>query len=90
MEPFRDFGLTAVSIQSVGSTDHVPFDAAGLPGFQFIQDRIAGHGRAHQPRLLRHAPGRGPDEERRGRGLLRLAGGHGRRAHPAQAAEIEQ
>jgi carboxypeptidase Q len=42
MEPFRDFGLTAISIQSVGSTDHVPFDAAGLPGFQFIQDRIAG------------------------------------------------
>jgi hypothetical protein len=42
MEPFRDFGLTAISIQSVGSTDHVSFDAAGLPGFQFIQDRIAG------------------------------------------------
>jgi hypothetical protein len=42
MEPFRDFGLTAISIQSVGSTDHVAFDAAGLPGFQFIQDRIAG------------------------------------------------
>jgi len=42
MEPFRDIGLTAISIQSVGSTDHVAFDAAGLPGFQFIQDRIAG------------------------------------------------
>lgn len=42
MEPFRDFGLTAISIQSVGSTDHVAFDNAGLPGFQFIQDRIAG------------------------------------------------
>lgn len=42
MEPFRDFGMTAVSIQSVGSTDHVPFNSAGLPGFQFIQDRIAG------------------------------------------------
>lgn len=42
MEPFRDFGLTALSIQSVGSTDHVPFDRAGLPAFQFIQDRIAG------------------------------------------------
>ena len=42
MEPFRDFGLTTVSIQSVGSTDHVSFDAAGLPGFQFIQDRIGG------------------------------------------------
>jgi hypothetical protein len=42
MEPFHDFGMTALSIQSVGSTDHVPFDAAGLPGFQFIQDRIGG------------------------------------------------
>ena len=42
MEPFRDFGFTAISIQSVGSTDHVSFDEAGLPGFQFIQDRIAG------------------------------------------------
>ncbi len=40
--PFRDFGLTTLSIQSVGSTDHVSFDEAGLPGFQFIQDRIAG------------------------------------------------
>jgi carboxypeptidase Q len=42
MEPFKDFGFTALSIQSVGSTDHVSFDAAGLPGFQFIQDRIGG------------------------------------------------
>jgi carboxypeptidase Q len=42
MEPFQDFGFTALSIQSVGSTDHVSFDAAGLPGFQFIQDRIGG------------------------------------------------
>jgi len=42
MEPFRDFGMTALSIQSVGSTDHVSFDEAGLPGFQFIQDRLGG------------------------------------------------
>ncbi len=42
MEPFKDFGFTALSIQSVGSTDHVSFDEAGLPGFQFIQDRIGG------------------------------------------------
>jgi len=40
MEPFRDMGCTAVSNQSVGSTDHVSFDRVGLPGFQFIQDRI--------------------------------------------------
>ncbi|MDD8027479.1 MAG: M28 family peptidase [Acidobacteriota bacterium] len=44
MEPFRDMGCWAVSNQSVGSTDHVSFDRAGLPGFQFIQDRIPGTG----------------------------------------------
>ena len=44
MAPFADFGMTVVSNQSVGSTDHVPFDNAGLPGFQFIQDRIPGTG----------------------------------------------
>ncbi len=42
MEPLRDLGFDTISIQSVGSTDHVPFDNAGLPGFQFIQDRIPG------------------------------------------------
>jgi carboxypeptidase Q len=42
MAPFHDMGCTAVSNQSVGSTDHVSFDRAGLPGFQFIQDRIPG------------------------------------------------
>jgi Zn-dependent M28 family amino/carboxypeptidase len=44
MEPFRDFGFETLSIKSVCCTDHIPFDAAGLPGFQFIQDRIAGTG----------------------------------------------
>ncbi len=42
MEPLKDLGFTAISIQSVGSTDHVSFNAVGLPGFQFIQDRIPG------------------------------------------------
>jgi len=42
--PFRDMGCWAISNQSVGSTDHVSFDRAGLPGFQFIQDRIPGTG----------------------------------------------
>jgi hypothetical protein len=42
MEPLHDLGFTAISIQSVGSTDHVSFDRVGLPGFQFIQDRIPG------------------------------------------------
>ena len=44
MEPFRDFGMTTVSNQGVGSTDHVSFDEVGLPGFQFLQDRVPGTG----------------------------------------------
>jgi hypothetical protein len=44
MEPFRDMGMTAVSNQSVGSTDHIAFDEVGLPGIQFLQDRTPGTG----------------------------------------------
>ncbi len=44
MEPFRDMGMTVVSNQSVGSTDHVAFDEVGLPGFQFLQDHVPGTG----------------------------------------------
>ncbi|MEA3246417.1 MAG: M20/M25/M40 family metallo-hydrolase [Gemmatimonadota bacterium] len=44
MEPFRDFGMNMVSNQSLGSTDHVAFDEAGLPGIQFLQDHIPGGG----------------------------------------------
>jgi hypothetical protein len=44
MEPFHDFGMTTLSIRSVGSTDHVPFDNVGLPAFQFIQDPAGGTG----------------------------------------------
>ena len=43
-EPFHDLGMTTVSILGVGSTDHVAFDRAGLPGFQFLQDRVGGTG----------------------------------------------
>jgi len=44
MEPFHDLGMTTISARGVGSTDHVPFDNAGLPGFQFLQDRVGGTG----------------------------------------------
>jgi len=42
MQPFKDLGMTMVSNQSLGSTDHVAFDDVGLPGFQFLQDRTPG------------------------------------------------
>jgi hypothetical protein len=44
MEPFHDMGMTTVSLQGVGSTDHVPFDNIGLPAFQFLQARVGGTG----------------------------------------------
>lgn len=38
--PFHDLRAKTVTLQKFGSTDHVSFDAIGLPGFQFIQDRL--------------------------------------------------
>jgi carboxypeptidase Q len=40
LEPFHDLGATTVSIRNTGGTDHLSFDAVGLPGFQFIQDPL--------------------------------------------------
>jgi Zn-dependent M28 family amino/carboxypeptidase len=40
LAPFRDMGVTAVSIRNTGGTDHLSFAAVGLPGFQFIQDPL--------------------------------------------------
>jgi carboxypeptidase Q len=40
MEPFRNLGMTTLTIRNTGSTDHVPFDDVGLPGFQFVQDPL--------------------------------------------------
>ncbi|MDQ1347432.1 MAG: hypothetical protein QG573_803 [Acidobacteriota bacterium] len=38
IEPLKDLGVTTVTMENTGSTDHVSFDGVGLPGFQFIQD----------------------------------------------------
>ena len=40
MEPFRSLGMTTLTIRNTGGTDHLSFDAVGLPGFQFIQDEV--------------------------------------------------
>jgi len=47
MAPFRNLGMTTITIRSTGSTDHVAFDAVGVPGFQFIQDQIEYGSRTH-------------------------------------------
>jgi hypothetical protein len=40
LAPFRDLGVTTISIRNTGGTDHLSFNAVGLPGFQFIQDPL--------------------------------------------------
>jgi len=40
LQPFHDLGADTVTLRDTGSTDHVSFDRAGLPGFQFIQDEL--------------------------------------------------
>lgn len=40
LAPFRDLRANTVSIQNSWATDHLSFDEVGLPGFQFIQDRL--------------------------------------------------
>ncbi len=47
LAPFHDLGATTVTMRNTGSTDHVPFDEVGLPGFQFIQDNVEYTARTH-------------------------------------------
>lgn len=49
--PFSDMGARTLSIRNTGGTDHLPFDAVGLPGFQFIQDQIEYSSRTHHSNM---------------------------------------
>ena len=40
LKPFADMDCSTISIRNTGGTDHLSFYRVGLPGFQFIQDRI--------------------------------------------------
>ena len=40
LSAFKDMGVETVTIRSTGGTDHLSFDAVGIPGFQFIQDPL--------------------------------------------------
>lgn len=47
LEPFKDLGASTVTISNTGGTDHLSFDAVGIPGFQFIQDPMDYGSRTH-------------------------------------------
>lgn len=45
--PFKDLGVVGVWDRNTGGTDHLSFDAAGVPGFNFVQDPIEYSFRTH-------------------------------------------
>ena len=51
MAPFRDLGVDTITYRNTGGTDHLSFDAVGIPGFQFIQDPIEYETRTHHSNM---------------------------------------
>jgi hypothetical protein len=51
MTPLADLGVTAVGPRSVTSTDHLSFDAVGVPAFQFMVDRLEYNSRTHHSNM---------------------------------------
>jgi hypothetical protein len=49
--PFKDEGANTITLKTTGGTDHLSFDAVGLPGFQFIQDPLDYGSRTHHSSL---------------------------------------
>lgn len=47
LKPFNDLDAKTLTMANTGGTDHLSFDAIGLPGFQFIQDVIEYDSRTH-------------------------------------------
>ena len=85
--PLKDLGVTTITNRNTGGTDHLSFDAVGIPGFQFIQDPMDYETRTHHSNMdtRRASAGRGPEADRHGRSDLRLQRRHARPDDSAQA-----
>jgi len=51
IEPLKDLGVTTISVRNTEGTDHESFDAVGIPGFQFIQDKLDYGTRTHHSNM---------------------------------------
>jgi hypothetical protein len=51
MSPLQDLGMSTVAPRSPTATDHLAFNEVGLPGFQFIQDRLEYNSRTHHSNM---------------------------------------
>jgi carboxypeptidase Q len=51
MKPFHDLGMDTLTMRNTTGTDHLSFDAVGIPGFQFIQDPMEYDTRTHHSNM---------------------------------------
>ena len=51
LEPFKDLQASTITTSNTGGTDHLSFDVAGIPAFQFIQDPIEYFTRTHHTNM---------------------------------------
>jgi carboxypeptidase Q len=51
LKPFADKGSGTLTLRNTNGTDHLSFDAIGLPAFQFIQDPIEYGTRTHHTNM---------------------------------------
>jgi Zn-dependent M28 family amino/carboxypeptidase len=51
MQPFENLGMKTLAIQNTSGTDHLSFDAVGIPAFQFIQDEVEYDTRTHHSNM---------------------------------------
>ncbi len=51
LKPFADLGATGVTTSNTGGTDHLSFDAVGIPAFQFMQDPMEYQTRTHHTNM---------------------------------------
>lgn len=51
IEPLKDLGCTTITQRNTSGTDHLSFDAVGIPAFQFIQDPLDYMSRTHHSNM---------------------------------------
>jgi hypothetical protein len=51
IDSMQDLGVTTMGPRRVTGTDHESFDDVGLPGFQFMQDRLEYNSRTHHSNM---------------------------------------
>jgi carboxypeptidase Q len=49
--PLKGLGVTTITMRNTSGTDHLSFDAVGIPGFQFIQDPLDYETRTHHSNM---------------------------------------